>query len=178
MPTTDNNITLQINIPKILEFNQGTGSNWGTFEFPFDAIQFFKVAQSSDPAGSTDNIPKIGPNQKVVVNQLTALPEPGQEWTVEIMSLKLRLVGYLDFSRITPQTYWKEIIDIKASDGAIARDGTFYVGLNSEDTYAFITSSGLNDNSLNLSYSLRFVLKKDGELRYCIIDPLMRTRGD
>lgn len=179
MSTTENNITLTINLPYILEFNEnlGTNSNWGSFDDPFDAIQFFSVELLGDPKGSTDNIPKIGPCQVVNVNQLIALPKPEQDWEIEIMSLKLNLIGPLDFSRITPQTYWKEIIDVKATDGAISRDGSFYVGLNNSDIYSFITTSSVKDSSPNLSYSLRFVLKKEGELRYCIIDPLMRTGG-
>lgn len=175
-----NLITIQLSIDAkgIVEFNQnlGSGTHWGSFDDPFDAIQFLTVSTPEIPRGSTDNIPLIYPSSQVNIS-IEFIP-PGEGYQVEMDHFKLIVVGRFDYYNYTPRSLWRDLIDLDATDGAVAADGNFYLGETEENVFSLTTSDVLNDTSPNLNYSFRFVIKKEGMIRYCQIDPLIKTSSE
>jgi len=169
-------LTLAIDAVGIVIFNKNLGPNaeWGEFDAPFDAIQFFTMAQGPDP-GSTNCIPPIGPAEKVTLIKDITTPDG---YDVEVVHVKLMIVGDVDYHETTPRSTWESVLDLEATDGAIASDGNFYLGAKTANTFEFTTDQYLSDNSFNLNYSVRFVIKKDGRIHYCQIDPLIKTSSE
>ena len=177
-------ITITIRGRDILGFNEESGiGDWGTYLEPFDANQFMTVIETlpkGKTAESLDRIPVIGKDELVNIS-IVFDPEENVEPVVvryEIDHIRMQLVGEEVFEILTPRTAWKSVLDLDKTDGAIGFAGNFYLGQkDGQYEYQFRTSKELKDTSYNISYSIRFAVVVAGAIKYCEIDPLIRTSG-
>ena len=171
-------IVLTIDGVGILGFNSNMGmdGDWGEYENPFDATQFMIIGVEPDEATSS-TVPKIYPNCEIELKVIFINENINYQFAID--HIKMGMVGFAEFEKATPREAWSYLFDLNKTDGAIGANGHYYLGqTHGADEFKIFTSSNINYESCNIAYSLRFSIKYCGRIKYCQIDPLMRTSSD
>lgn len=166
-------IQININGPGILDFNSNLGMNgdWGFYGDAFDATHFLTVSYEGD---NDYDPPVLYPDSEVTFE--IDFGDINPTYAFEIDHIRLSMIGASEFEEATPRDAWRCIFDLDKTDGAIGYNGHFFLGqAKGADTYKVLTSPYLTDESCNLNYTIRFSIKHGGHIKYCQIDPLMRT---
>jgi hypothetical protein len=168
-----------INLDSIAEFNRETARHyWGSYKDPFDAGQFVKLYCNENgifvPLG---DIPTFTPNSQILVSI-----EPNSEnYNFEIDHVRMQLIGRpTDYIEFSPRQLWSGILDLRESCGAIGEAGDFFLGPSIDlvtRTFKLTTRPRFTDN-YNIVYVVVFSIRMNNVLRYCLIDPLIKTSSD
>lgn len=184
---TDPLFLFEVKVNHIVDFNSNLSQEqWGQLENPFIADQFVVwpnnntlLCISANRSYEMDVVPYEG-------DILPILPVGSEQPPVydsfEVGSIQLDLVGS-DFSHESPRIHWERILNMVSTNGAVGTSGDLFLKRNplqegdNSERFAF-TTSNINWGSYNIQYSLRFSFKAEGFIKYCKIDPLIRTSGD
>lgn len=164
-------IKIRAETERIETFNSQSqqDSFWGTVKVPFEAQHFVK-----NDYGDGMWYHNIAAEQKMKFSILT-----DEDASLRIEYIKLSLIGWIDYSIQSPRDQWDNLLDLAKTDGAIGDNGSFYLGRTAGGTTNFelVASENLQDRSPNMTYSVifSFVDSVNGLIRYCKIDPLLKT---
>ncbi|MEM7549602.1 MAG: hypothetical protein AAF363_08005 [Bacteroidota bacterium] len=170
-------MNLYVNLQGIIEFNANLGESgpWGSYTEPFDAVQFMTIDSGAPNLEPLDGIPTFPGNSKVSIRiQPSNMDQDDYSFMVE--HVRLDLIGPREFVRSSPKRLWEDVLDLEKSQGAIGSEGNFFLGqTDDERRFDIITSPALTKLSYNVLYVVCFSIKLNGYIKYCIIDPLIRT---
>lgn len=170
-------ITVEIDIAGIVAFNinLGMGGEWGYYSDPFDAGQFMSITTAFGDSSSVIQIPRLFPDREAKM-EVIPVGNENNTFIFEIDHIRLSMIGEANFMRSTPRHAWAQIFDLDKTDGAIGLHGHFYLGQSSEaNNFKMITSERVGDMSCNIAYSIKFSIQLGDHIKYCTIDPLLKT---
>lgn len=169
-------IEININGPGILDFNSNLGMSgeWGFYGNAFDATHFLNV---NYPGDNGFDPPKLYPDSEVTFE--VDFGDANPDYVFEIDHIRFSMIGASEFEEATPREAWRYIFDLDKTDGAIGYNGHFFLGqADGPKRYKVRTSPNINNESCNLNYTIRFSIKHAGHIKYCQIDPLIRTSSE
>jgi hypothetical protein len=168
-----------INLDLIAEFNRDTASHyWGSYKDPFDAGQFVKLySEENGQFIQLGEIPTFSPASQIIVSI-----EPNSEnYFFEIDHIRMQLIGRpTDYVEFSPRELWSGILDLQESCGAIGEAGDFFLGPSTDvltRTFKLTTRPKFTDR-YNIVYIVVFSIRMNNVLRYCLIDPLIKTSSE
>lgn len=169
-------IEIKIDGKAILDFNSNLGMSgeWGFYSDAFDANHFLEVEyQGNDGV----NPPMLLPDTEVTFE--IDFGDVNPDYAFEIDHIRLSMIGASQFEEATPREAWNYIFDLNKTDGAIGYNGHYFLGqTHGPKIYKIRTTRNLNNESCNLNYTIRFSISHGGHIKYCQIDPLMRTSSE
>lgn len=179
MKTSTKSIQLYLDIAGVIDFNQnlGMGGDWGSYSYPFDASQFLTIGVN-DETPSANNIPKLQPATMIPI---TVIPKMDSlnGYSFEMDHLRMQLIGELVLEEKTPRNSWGEVLDLDATDGAIGEGAFYFLGqVNGENKYELTTAKQFPDLPHNISYRLKFSIQQGTSIKYCTVDPLLKSHSD
>ena len=175
-------INISILVKDIVDFHKVSGQHrvntlWGSFENPFRADYFSTLKI----VGSSETIPVLYPDINLVIKTEFI----GKDF-VDIKSLEFRLAGGIDYTTLSPTQIWEGIFDLSRTHGAIANSGNFFLskkhlevsGESSTATFEIFSSPTITSQSQNLIYGLFFAIRVNNQVKYCRLDPMLRTSSE
>lgn len=169
-----NNLDVKINIDieGIESFNSQTPQNatWGTINEPFEANHFCQ-----NDAGDGRWYQVLHAGQRLTFSILS-----DENSTILIEYIKLSLIGTLDNTQQSIRGQWGQVLDLSQTTGAVGEHGAYYLTKTDDEpnqNYEMVANENLQDRSPNLAYSIifSFVDSISGIVRYCKVDPLVKT---